>query len=340
MPAAVESMFSVREVPWHGLGKILDTPPTSEEAIVAAGLDWTVEERTVFWKSKINADKLVQMPSRKVLVRSTDEMPLSLVSNDYVVLQNTKAFGFFDAVVSAGLADYETAGSLNDGKKIWILAKVRKEVTVGKNDVLRRYVLLCNGHDGNTGILIQPTHIRVVCQNTLMASLATGMVHRIYHRGDLKQQLDQAQEIIGFTEKRFVEMETTFLGYKNFQPTPEQRAEYLRILIPDVGQEASDRLKLMVAAERDQVLKLLEDGKSNDIAGFDRGTLWALYNAAVEYADWYMGKRAKDVGNFQLFGRGAAFKLRALDLATKMLKGEPMSNESPTGEAGGVMMDT
>ena len=33
MPAYVESMFSVRRVPWHGLGTIVEKAPTSKEAI-------------------------------------------------------------------------------------------------------------------------------------------------------------------------------------------------------------------------------------------------------------------------------------------------------------------
>ena len=40
MSALVESMFSVREMPWHGMGTIVEDAPNSEEAIITAGLDW------------------------------------------------------------------------------------------------------------------------------------------------------------------------------------------------------------------------------------------------------------------------------------------------------------
>ena len=40
MPANVETMFSVRETPWHGLDRIIMDAPASREALELAGLDW------------------------------------------------------------------------------------------------------------------------------------------------------------------------------------------------------------------------------------------------------------------------------------------------------------
>ena len=39
MSANVESMFYVREKPWHGLGVRVEEAPTSIDALVLAGLD-------------------------------------------------------------------------------------------------------------------------------------------------------------------------------------------------------------------------------------------------------------------------------------------------------------
>ena len=48
MPAGItdsDSMFSVRETPWHGLGAVLERPPASvAEAIEASGLGWSVAQ--------------------------------------------------------------------------------------------------------------------------------------------------------------------------------------------------------------------------------------------------------------------------------------------------------
>jgi len=48
MPANLESMFYVREVPWHGLGIRVEEALDSKEALTAAGLDWLVEQKPIY----------------------------------------------------------------------------------------------------------------------------------------------------------------------------------------------------------------------------------------------------------------------------------------------------
>jgi hypothetical protein len=51
MPAGItanDSMFSVRQVPWHGLGAVLDRPPaTIADAIELSGLGWQVNREPI-----------------------------------------------------------------------------------------------------------------------------------------------------------------------------------------------------------------------------------------------------------------------------------------------------
>ena len=44
MSANVESMFFVRETPWHGLGIKVEEAVDSASALSLAGLDWKVEQ--------------------------------------------------------------------------------------------------------------------------------------------------------------------------------------------------------------------------------------------------------------------------------------------------------
>ena len=46
-----DTMFYVGSTPWHQLGIPLDNPPTIEEAIKLANLDWEVTKVPTFYKS-------------------------------------------------------------------------------------------------------------------------------------------------------------------------------------------------------------------------------------------------------------------------------------------------
>jgi len=314
-------MFSVRQVPWHKLGKILDAPPTSEEAIREAGLDWDVELKPIYWKapSNMGQETFHPFPNRCALVRNVDGNPLSIVSNNYKPLQNRKAFEWFDPIVQAGNATYETAGSLHDGKKIWILAKLGDGFEVVPGDEIRRYLLLANGHDGVTGIMIQPTPIRVVCENTLMQSLGSGLVNTIWHHGDIQEKMERVKKLLGLAEEEFESKRDVFRNMARFHIDKKVIGTYLKNLIPDANDEATESVQEKVDVARDRIQSLHETGFGSDIPGC-KGTMWGLYNAAIEYGEYDMPKRVKDIGNYMLFGLGAQFKKRAYDKAVEIVE--------------------
>lgn len=52
MAADVETMFSTREKPWHGLGTIVAEAPASKEALELAGLDWKVVQKNIYTEDR------------------------------------------------------------------------------------------------------------------------------------------------------------------------------------------------------------------------------------------------------------------------------------------------
>ena len=318
-------MFSVRKIPWHRLGKILENPPTSKEAIIEAGLDWKVEAKDIFFKEHDGDGGTFSQPSyspfvgKKAIVRTSDGNPLSIVSQHYQPLQNSDAFEWFDTFVKEGKASYETAGSLQNGKKIWVLAKLNDGMEIVKGDEVRRYILLANGHDGVTSILIQPTPIRVVCENTLNASLGSGLVNSIWHQGDVKRKMDQVKRALGLAEQEFEKRREIYEDMARFSVNNIKIGTYVKGLIPDANEDATDRVKRSVTVAQERIWDLHENGQGSDIPGV-KGTMWGLYNAAIEYGDYDMPKRVRDLGNYQLFGQGAQFKKRAFDKALELME--------------------
>lgn len=119
MAANVETMFSVREKPWHDLGVVVEEAPSSEEALRLAGLDWRVVQKSLYTNSGL-------VDGYKANVRESDNTVLGVVTDRYKVVQNTEAFAFTDNLLGEGVK-YETAGSLQGGKKVWILARLPRE---------------------------------------------------------------------------------------------------------------------------------------------------------------------------------------------------------------------
>ena len=163
MSANVESMMYVREKPWHGLGEMVQEAPTSADALRLAGLDWRVDSKPVQVCGGRKVDGF------RANVRATDGAVLGMVSDRYRICQNTDAFDFTDNLIG-GEVRYETAGSLQGGRKIWLLAKLPDTFLLG--DAVEPYLCFTNSHDGSSAIRVCMTPVRVVCQNTLNIALS------------------------------------------------------------------------------------------------------------------------------------------------------------------------
>jgi len=159
MAANVETMFYVREAPWHGLGKRVEHALSSDSALQEAGLDWKVTQRSLL------TDNLIEIPGFKANIRETDQQLLGIVTDRYSIVQNQEAFGFTDQLLGEGVR-YETAGSLQNGKKVWLLARLPDNYMI-LGDRVSPYMVFSNSHDGSGSIKVAMTPIRVVCQNTL-----------------------------------------------------------------------------------------------------------------------------------------------------------------------------
>lgn len=165
MAANVESMFYVRETPWHGLGTRVMEAPNSKEALIAAGLDWKVLQEAIYTGTE------EPIPGYKANIRDSDRRVLGVVTDRYKVIQNDEAFAFTDALLGEGVR-YETAGALQEGRKVWMLAHMPHEYIIS-GERISPYLLFSNTHDGSGAIKVALTPIRVVCNNTLNLALAT-----------------------------------------------------------------------------------------------------------------------------------------------------------------------
>lgn len=306
------SMLYVGETPWHKLGTKLENPATAEEAIRIAGLDYTVRLKPV--KTVIN-HKAKFIPNTFATVRADTGEVLGVVGSRYEPIQNKDAFAFFDALVGSDEAMYHTAGVLGRGERIWILAKLPDYIRVGKNDVVNKYLLLTNSHDGSAVVRAKLTPIRVVCNNTLSIALSGNEQEvRIRHTANAVHRLEEGHKLLGLTNSLYAQLESIFNRMALKKVTDKQLLDYVKTLVP-----SNPDAKFQTRNEniRETILTLHESGVGAEMS---RGTAWGAYNAVTEFTDHVqhsrdMSKQLKSIW----FGNGEKMKAKAFSLAMRML---------------------
>ena len=269
MPANVETMFSVRETPWHGLGTIVQEAPTSADALHLAGLDWKVIQKLVYTDGSA-------IPNYKANVRDSDNSVLGIVTDRYQIVQNTDAFDFTDNLIGNGVR-YETAGSLRGGKTIWLLAKMPEQKILG--DKFDPYICFSNSHDGTGAIKVCMTPVRVVCNNTLNVALRNAQRQwSCKHIGDISTKLEEARHTLLRAHDYMEGLAKEADKLANTKISDEEIQKVLDELFP-LGKDASDRQKANVQKAKDEIMVCY---LAPDILKFI-GTKYGFMNAV---SDW------------------------------------------------------
>ena len=249
MPANVETMFSVRETPWHGLGRIIMDAPASREALELAGLDWQVESRNIY------SGTGALIPGYRANVRSTDDAVLGVVSDRYRIVQNEEAFQFTDDLLGEGVT-YETAGSLQGGK-------------------------IFNSHDGSSGVKVAMTPIRVVCQNTL--NLALNTAKRSWtarHTENVLLRVQDARETLQLASNYMVELGNRGEELARIDLSDHKVQEFINEFFP-ISEDLSD-------CQRKNNLRLQEELKARYYNAPDLEWVgkngWRFINAVSDFA--------------------------------------------------------
>jgi len=279
MSANVESMFYVRQVPWHGLGTMVQEAPNSAEALRLAGLDWIVEPKPVYVETEsIFGTAMTNVPGFVANTRSSDGKVLGIVTDAYKIIQNADAFAFTDNLLG-GDVRYETAGSLNDGKRTWLLARLPETEIVG--DKTEQYLVFTNTFDGSGAVKVACTPVRVVCQNTL--NFALGSAKRswsIRHTANIEYRLQDAHDALMLAGEYIDALKVNAEQLATQHLTDREIDGLIGQLFP-VEQDATKIAKTNCLNRRLAFRKALN---ADDLANF-RNTKWGFVNAAADFAD-------------------------------------------------------
>lgn len=292
MSANVETMAYVGETPWHGLGNKVEANLTAEEMAVAAGLNWGVDVRQVYYYhgGKLHKDT----SNHRVLVRDDRNEVLDVVGPSYVPAQNAQVLGFFTEYLATDSMHIETAGSLANGRYIWALAKMHDGFTLAGGDQIDGYVLLMNPHIYGKGMIAKFTGVRVVCQNTMTAALGgSGKAVTLWHTTEFNQaRQDEAKLRLGIAHERLEALKhdaEVLAGTKlEFLEAMTLAAEFMGVTEDKREQPLEEQPR---AVQR--VLELWQgEAKGADLKSAHE-TAWGLLQATTQYYDWEYGRTAQ-----------------------------------------------
>lgn len=311
-------------VPWHGLGKAVEGLMTAPDAYYAAGLDWKVEQRPIFVG---NDEEMVdeptkgffsKVPDRVANVRSDTGQYLGTVGHGYRPIQNSEQLEFIQALTGEGAAVVDVAGALSDGKRVFWALRVPGDLMIGGEDQIDKYLITANGHDGTLAFKAFWSPIRVVCANTLNASLTNKGTQgvSIRHTSGVKRHVDEARRVLKLADTYYESIADKFETLMASRVTDSKFGEYLERVIPD--NEDAKKNTRTVNIRR----KVRHNYNQAPGAGRVRGTAWGAYNAVTYYVthqrtDVDTADRKTSENRFKsvLLGSGRTIQQRAFDAA-------------------------
>ena len=242
-------------------------------ALVAAGLNWNVVQEPIYTREEEMID------GYRANVRDSDRRVLGVVTDRYKIVQNREAFAFTDELLGEGVR-YETAGSLQGGRRVWLLAHMPHEYIIS-GERISPYLLFSNAHDGSGAIKVALTPIRVVCQNTLNLALNTAKRSwSMNHTGDIRGKMKEAKDTLFMAETYMDELGKEFESLRKKKLTDKQVMDYIEILLPVEDGSTPQQIRNMKRLQEDMKRRYFDAPDLQDVGD----NAYRFINAVSDFA--------------------------------------------------------
>lgn len=295
----------------HKFGLDISGCTTLEEGMQKANLDWSVRTERLVRPDGTPVEA-------KAVVRETDGKTLGVVGMRYKPLQNLEAFEFFRPFIESGEASLETAGSFFGGERIWVMAKLNKApIEVSSNDIINKYILLSNGHDGALAVRVGFIPFRLLCSNSLAMAWKNenSKSIRLVHSSNVQDNLEMLRDTMNAIDTKFEATAEQMRLLKRRAINRKDLEKYVEVSlgleeIVDDGRAATMRAQLM-----QKITELFEISPGAREAGH---TYWGAYNAVNYYLNHEKGRSIDGRLNNLWFGQARNTDLHAFESAVKM----------------------
>jgi phage/plasmid-like protein (TIGR03299 family) len=285
--------------PWHSLGNLVPENASLEVWMQEAGMDWEVIPSTVQY-SDLSGNQL-KFDDKRVLYRSDDMRPLSVVSNKFNIVQPREVIEFFNDLIQMNDMKMSTAGVLYEGRRFWALAETKESFILNENDLNKCYVLLTTSVDGSLATTAKLTSTRVVCNNTINIALKDGNeMFKTSHR-----QVFDANQVkidMGLLSESFYDYQQTIRKLAEVEVTESFAKNFIRDLVSKPNLSAQDQPRTIVPMI-DDIMRRFKSGIGNQ-----GRTAWDILNAVTEFST-HSGKQRSFDSKFDSVYNGNGAKL-------------------------------
>lgn len=296
-------MYTRKGEPWvfKGVKNVYDCS-SAEQVMDKAGLNWKVDKCPI---QAVMGDDFAPafetVPEYYATYRTDKNIPLGIVKRKYECVQNTDAFKFFDKAIGKNKAIYQTAGVLDNGKRVFISCKLPETILV-HGDPIDDYLVFTTSHDGSSGVKILFSPIRVACFNMLNSAIRHSSSYITFkHTKSVHDNLDIADQILGICDQKSLELKQLYseLFEKKITDTQAQDAivdliltENEKKLLIETGHSSKDLILRNYQAIEDSQISTRKVNLVSSIHDYYHygiaqreilGTAWGVYNAVSGY---------------------------------------------------------
>lgn len=293
---------------WHGLGNQLNQESSIEDWQVSAGMDWEIKASPVFFAG--NNGEISEVADRKVLYRSDVGSSLSVVGDQYKVVQPKQVLEFFRDLVNGTDAWIETAGCLFEGRKFYAMANMNTADYVGnKNDITKSYLLLTTSCDSTSATSAIATSCRVVCANTHRYAVEKATASdriRVTHRQDFDSEMVKRRLAdYDLAWGNYIE-KCNMLASKKISDS-DAMSIFQALVYTDPVKPSPQSV-----TQADLLMSLYKNGLGADMT---YGNMYGVLNAVTEQVDHHSRVRSDDRKFMNRFaGAGDKMKQEAFDM--------------------------
>lgn len=311
----VETMAYAGETPWHNLGVKVEGNLTPAQMQTAAGLDWEAIKVPVFAHvgKRGTVGYREKATGEFAICRDSDLSVLSpSVGKGWEPVSNKEVFETFNDIVTAGNATMETAGSLQDGRIIWAMARMNEEFNINGGDVTKAYMFLSASHKFGMATRCDFTNVRIVCNNTLNAALSDKSKGALVIQHRTKFDAARVADFMGVSHAQMENRKAQALALSAAKAEADDLKMFAAMLFPLTSKSNVREKELSRNAE---FFLALNDDATQPGIEFARGSWWQAFNTVTFMTDHVLSG-SDDVRMYNSWlGTTRTLKLNALNKA-------------------------